>query len=92
MIAVFFKLIFIILFSIFVIGCIMAVRLLRSFRNLSDRFKDFRNTADGPHNGGRGYSSGRGKETVVDRRSPEEAGKKIFSKTEGEYVDFEEED
>lgn len=29
--------------------------------------------------------------TVIDQRSPEQAGRKIFSKNEGEYVDFEEE-
>ena len=30
-------------------------------------------------------------ESVIDRRSPEEANQKIFSKDEGEYVDYTEE-
>lgn len=31
------------------------------------------------------------KESVIDHRSPTEAGQKIFSKDEGEYVDYTEE-
>lgn len=30
-------------------------------------------------------------DTIIDRRTPEEANKKIFAKDEGEYVDFKEE-
>ena len=36
------------------------------------------------------YSTGSDGETVIDSRGTQEANKKIFSKDEGEYVDFEE--
>ncbi len=37
-----------------------------------------------------GSSSTSSKETVVDNRDPNEVNRKIFNKSDGEYVDFEE--
>ena len=39
---------------------------------------------------GRTYRADNG-ETIVDYRNPQETGRKIFTKDEGEYVDYEEE-
>jgi len=39
---------------------------------------------------GRTYRADSG-ETIVDYRNPQETGRKIFTKDEGEYVDYEEE-
>ena len=36
------------------------------------------------------YTTGNDRETVIDNRGTQDANKKIFSKDEGEYVDFEE--
>ena len=36
------------------------------------------------------YNGKNDEETVVDQRTPQEANKKIFTKDEGEYVDFQE--
>lgn len=40
---------------------------------------------------GRQKSTGKTKEHVEDRRDPQTANRKIFSKDEGEYIDFTEE-
>jgi len=90
MILALFKFIFIVLFCVFIIAGIVAFSLLRSFRNLSDRFKGFRGTSNRQDAGSRRHSAGSQEDTIIDRRSPEEMKKKIFSKNEGEYVDFEE--
>lgn len=91
MIIAFLKFILIVFFCIFIIAGVFAVRLLRSFRNLSDRFKGFQDISGSRNTGSRRHNTGTKENIVIDRRSPEEMKKKIFSKNEGEYVDFEEE-
>lgn len=91
MIIAFFKFILIVFFCIFIIAGLTAVRLLRSFRNFSDRFKAYQGRPGDSNRRNHSYHTGTEEDTVIDRRSPEEMKKKIFSKNEGEYVDFEEE-
>lgn len=78
------------LFGIFIVVGIIALNLYRSFRAVKQKFTDFKNGT----NRKRRYeytSASAEDEVIIDRRTPDEANRKIFSKSEGEYVDFEEE-
>lgn len=77
-------------FCAFIVVGIIAFNIYRSFRVVKQKFADFKNGTQ--RNGG--YSNttqSADDEVIIDRRSPDEAKRKIFSKNEGEYVDFEEE-
>lgn len=89
MTAIFGFLIFL-LFCVFMVVGIIALNLYRSYRTLRQKLNDFKN---GTRRRGRytGSTAGTTDEVIIDRRTPDEAGRKIFSKNEGEYVDFEEE-
>ena len=89
MIAFLLNFILIIIFVAFVIVCVTAYRIYRSFHNMKRKFtSDF-----GKNKAGEQWAGGQTSEdeVIIDRRSPDEAKRKIFSKNEGEYVDFEEE-
>ncbi len=89
MIAFLLNFILIIIFVAFVIVCVTAYRIYRSFHNMKRKFTSGfgKNKAGGQWAGGQKSED----EVIIDRRSPDEAKRKIFSKNEGEYVDFEEE-
>ena len=77
-------------FCAFIVVGIIAFNIYRSFRAVKQKFADFKN---GTRRNG-GYSNttqSADDEVIIDRRSPDEAKRKIFSNNEGEYVDFEEE-
>ncbi len=93
MIAAILNFLFIILLGIFVIVGVVAYKIYRTFHSVKKQFKGF---------GDQGNSNGRRRqqqyghtatddEIIIDRRTPDEMNRKIFSKNEGEYVDFEEE-
>lgn len=94
MIAFLLNFILIIIFVAFIVVCVVAYRIYRSFHNIKKKFTSgFKTNANqaGSSWHGTGSSSWNNDETIIDRRSPDEANRKIFSKNEGEYVDFEEE-
>ncbi len=74
----------IIIFVCFIIVCVVAYRVYRSFRDVAKKF-GFKGGA-----GSRGAARQPDDEVIIDHRAPGEAKRKIFSKSEGEYVDFEE--
>lgn len=82
------NLILLIIFVAFVIVCVTAFRIYRSLHNIKRKF----NSASGRNGSSRQRYGGRtdDDEVIIDRRTPDEANRKIFSKNEGEYVDFEE--
>lgn len=82
--------IFFIFFTLFIIVCITALYIYRSFNNLSNRLRgNGHQTSDYKQSGGQ-YGATPDDEVIIDRRTPDEANRKIFSDNEGEYVDFEE--
>lgn len=94
MIAFLLNFILIIIFVAFIVVCVVAYRIYRSFHNIKKKFTSgFKTNADRQDNTWQnsGSSSWNNDETIIDRRSPDEANRKIFSKNEGEYIDFEEE-
>uniref|UniRef100_A0AB33J967 DUF4834 family protein n=1 Tax=Prevotella sp. GTC17260 TaxID=3236796 RepID=A0AB33J967_9BACT len=87
------------IFFIFVAGLLALVFIAYSFfRRLRDSARKMQDQVNGRYAGRasassstrRTYSDKEG-ETVVDQRTSAEANQKIFSKDEGEYVDFKEE-
>ena len=62
---------------------------LRRVKNVTNMFNKQRQSTQRQERG-RTYRADNG-ETIVDYRNPQEAGRKIFTKDEGEYVDYEEE-
>lgn len=89
MIAFLLNFILIIIFVAFVIVCVTAYRIYRSFHNIKRKFAPgFGKTESGKRRSGGQASND---EVIIDSRTPDEANRKIFSKSEGEYVDFEEE-
>lgn len=80
---------FLVLCTFIVIG-VVAFNLYRSYRALRQKFNDFKNGTRRKQRYGH-TASAAADEVIIDRRSPDEANRKIFSKSEGEYVDFEEE-
>ena len=84
------KFIFLLFIALFIFILLMAFRFISAFRDNINKFNrrsgDFGRQQWGQHR--RTYGDD---ERVIDTRDPEEAGKKIFKKDEGEYVDYEEE-
>ena len=84
------KFIFLLFIALFIFILLMAFRFISTFRDIINKFnrrsRDFRRQQWGQRR--RTYGDD---ERVIDTRDPEEAGKKIFKKDEGEYVDYEEE-
>ena len=84
------KFIFLLFIALFIFILLMAFRFISTFRDNINKFNrrsgDFDRQQWGRHR--RTYGDD---ERVIDTRDPEEAGKKIFKKDEGEYVDYEEE-
>ena len=92
MIAALLNFLFIILLGVFIVVGIVAYKIYRTVHSVRKQFKDFRgqSSTDGPR--WQQYSQNSTKdETIIDRRSPNEMNRKIFSKNEGEYVDYVEE-
>ena len=89
MLAFLLNFILLIIFVAFVIVCVTAYRIYRSFHNIKRKFT----SGNGQRQTKQQWSGGQttDDEVIIDRRSPDEANRKIFSKSEGEYVDFEEE-
>ena len=85
--------IFKLIFLIFLIGLLTvgfsALKIIHLFR---EGIRQFRQQAyTDSHQRQHHKSAGNRNQTVVDHRNSAEANKKIFTKEEGEYVDFEEE-
>lgn len=92
MIAAILNFLFIILLGIFIIVGVVAYKIYRTFHSVKKQFKGFRRQGDGNGQGRQQYGQTSGDdEIIIDRRSPDEMNRKIFSKNEGEYVDYEEE-
>lgn len=83
MIIAFFKFILLAALVVFVMVCLTAFSIVRSFRNISKRHGGFNQNGGQRRNG---YED----ETVIDRRTDVKTSRKIFADDEGEYVDFEE--
>ena len=66
-----------------------AYDLYRRVKNVTNMFNKQRQSTQQQERG-RTYRADNG-ETIVDYRNPQETGRKIFTKDEGEYVDYEEE-
>lgn len=92
MIAAILNFLFIILLGTFIIVGVVAYKIYRTFHSVKKQFKGFRGQGDGNGQGRQQYGQTSGDdEIIIDRRSPDEMNRKIFSKNEGEYVDYEEE-
>lgn len=89
MIMFIFKFILLLFIALFLFILIFAFRILNYFRNGMNQFNKQNGNNEGRH--GRNSSYG-DDEKVIDTRNPEDANKKIFTKDEGEYVDYTEED
>ncbi len=82
-----------ILVMILTAGIIVGIAVYIIYTRVSQAARNFRNQMGGAANNGRRAKQPRTAhgEIIIDNRTPSEAGRKIFSKDEGEYVDFEEE-
>ena len=89
MLAFLLNFILLIIFVAFVIVCVTAYRIYRSFHNIKRKFT----SGNGKRQTKQQWSGGQttDDEAIIDRRSHDEANRKITSKSEDEYVDYEEE-
>ena len=71
----------------FLFCVVVAVRLVWSARHL---YQMFRGGQASRQEETYGHTVNTGDGTIVDRRSPQDAGKRIIADDEGEYVEFEE--
>lgn len=84
------KFIFLLFIALFIFILLMAFRFISTFRDNINKFN--RHSGDfGRQQWAQRRRTYGDDERVIDTRDPEEAGKKIFKKDEGEYVDYEEE-
>lgn len=84
------KFIFLLFIVLFIFILLMAFRFISTFRDNINKFN--RRSGDfGRQQWAQRRRTYDDDERVIDTRDPEEAGKKIFKKDEGEYVDYEEE-
>ena len=83
-----FKFLLLIFIAVLITGILIAFRIYRSVRNITERCKG----GNGSQTGRQGYDqrNSNTKEHVVDHRNPHTAKQKIFKDEEGEYVDYEE--
>lgn len=86
MIAALLNFLFIILLGIFIVVGVVAYKIYRTFHSVKKQFKGFRGQDRQQYRQTSGDD-----EIIIDRRTPDEMNRKIFSKNEGEYVDYEEE-
>lgn len=92
MIAALLNFLFIILLGIFIVVGVVAYKIYRTFHCVKKQFKGFRGQDNGNGQDRQQYRQTSGDdEIIIDRRTPDEMNRKIFSKNEGEYVDYEEE-
>lgn len=92
MIAALLNFLFIILLGIFIVVGVVAYKIYRTFHSVKKQFKGFRGQDNGNGQDRQQYRQTSGDdEIIIDRRAPDEMNRKIFSKNEGEYVDYEEE-
>lgn len=92
MIAALLNFLFIILLGIFIVVGVVAYKIYRTFHSVKKQFKGFRGQYNGNGQDRQQYRQTSGDdEIIIDRRTPDEMNRKIFSKNEGEYVDYEEE-
>lgn len=92
MIAALLNFLFIILLGIFIVVGVVAYKIYRTFHSVKKQFKGFRGQDNGNGQSRQQYRQTSGDdEIIIDRRTPDEMNRKIFSKNEGEYVDYEEE-
>lgn len=83
--------VFFIFFGLFVAVCIIGLFLYRSVRDAAERLRGGNRRASNGSRSRGSYRDASGDEVIIDRRTPDEVNRKIFSEGEGEYVDFEEE-
>ena len=76
---------------VFVAIGVTAWRVYSSFRNVADRLRGRQNAGANGNRQRQTYNNTATDEVIIDRRTPDEANRKIFQKNEGEYVDFVEE-
>lgn len=95
----FFGFLFIIIIAILLIGLSIVGTVIRTIFGLGGRRStDTNANGRGNYQSGRGYSfndnqqpdTSHNEETTYEERAPHPKRKKLFSKDEGEYVDFEE--
>lgn len=92
MIAALLNFLFIILLGIFIVVGVVAYKIYRTFHSVKKQFKGFRGQDNGNGQDRQQYRQTSGDdEIIIDRRTPDKMNRKIFSKNEGEYVDYEEE-
>ena len=92
MIAALLNFLLIILLGIFIVVGVVAYKIYRTFHSVKKQFKGFRGQDNGNGQDRQQYRQTSGDdEIIIDRRTPDEMNRKIFSKNEGEYVDYEEE-
>lgn len=84
-----FKFISLLFIALFLFILIFAFRILTFFRKGMNQFNNQNGNKEGQHRKNSSYSDD---EKVIDTRNPEDAKKKIFTKDEGEYVDYTEEE
>lgn len=86
-----FNLIMYFLLVLFIMACVTAWRIYRSFRNVADSLKGSNGNARKTSQRRDTYGNASADDIIIDRRTSDKANRKIFSEDEGEYVDFEEE-
>ena len=87
--ASFLSFIFYLFLSALIFIGLMIFILYRRVKNVTNMFNKQRQSTQRQERG-RTYRADNG-ETIVDYRNPQETGRKIFTKDEAEYVDYEEE-
>ena len=85
----FLSFIFYLFLSVLIFIGLMIFILYRRVKNVTNMFNKQRQSTQQEERG-RTYRADNG-ETIVDYRNPQETERKIFTKDEGEYVDYEEE-
>lgn len=92
MIAALLNFIFLILLAVFIVVGIVAYKIYRTVHSVKKQFNNFKNKDNDKTTERQQYSrTSTEEEIIIDRRTPDEMNRKIFSKSEGEYVDYEEE-
>ncbi|ETD16014.1 MULTISPECIES: DUF4834 family protein [Prevotellaceae] len=86
--ATFLNFILLVFIAIVLIIALFAYRLYSQIHQAADNFRRQMNKHH--HHSSHTHSEAGDEETIIDRRTLQEANKKIFSKDEGEYVDYQE--
>ncbi len=86
----FFIIILIVILMVLLMGATVVARIVHAVRKAFQSGNEQQSSSHGGYSSRNRHETYGDEEKVIDKRTPQEANRKIYADNEGEYVDFEE--